>query len=490
MIHKKKLAAFTSCAFIVGGLALGISIKSYSANVSVNINAESFPDKAFRSYVSEQFDTDKNGSLSTTEIKAATSIDVCRNSDIWESGITSLEGIQYLTSLEYLYCSYNNITSLDLDANSKLTWICVDHNQLSNLTLPHNAPIACLYCNDNKLTSLSLAGLSKLTSLDCSNNALTALDLSQNTKLEDCRISNNALTALDISANTKLDALDVHNNAISSLDISKNKALSGLSCYGNRFSKLSLTGITKLQAIVKEYRSEIEIDPLTGQPYYCYSAQVPDDELEGLMVDEGVTVSDPAPLPPTGLPFVDVYSNDWFLEAIFFVYNYDLMSGKSNTIFDPHAAITRSEVVTVLYNKDDHVPTDYDGRFTDVPNGEWYSLPISWAARGNIVAGYGDTFGTFDTITREQLATMLYNYSGYHQADTSYDDSILATFPDAGSVSDWANIPIKWAVSKGIISGKQLSSGEIILDPSGQASRAECAQMMKNYMEKFEGLNQ
>lgn len=489
MINKKKTAAFLGCALLTGGWVFGSSIRSSSASDIVKISEATFPDSKFREYVSQQFDTNKNGSLSASEISAVKSIDVSGDGSVLNDSISSLLGIEHFTALEFLYCSYNNISSLDLSKNTKLQWICVDHNRLTGLSLANNPQVSCLYCNNNQLTSLNLSGVTKLTYLDCSTNVLPSVDLSKNSQLIYCNLNDNAITSLNISANTKLDVLDVANNWLSTLDVSKNKSLSTLYCYGNRISGFSLNGAPILQATVSEYLSDTGSDPNTGVSYYYYYSRKPDDEFEGLKVDPGTAVTDPAPLPPTGLPFEDVYSNNWFLEAVFFVYNYGLMSGKSETLFDPNAAITRSEVVTVLYNKDDRVPTTYEAKFTDVPDGQWFSLPITWAAQGGVAAGYGDSFGTFDTITREQLATMLYNYTAYHQADVTYDDNTLGAFPDAGNVSDWAVTPVKWAVSHRIISGKQLTSGEIILDPSGQATRAECAQMIKNYMERLEGLN-
>ena len=76
------------------------------------------------------------------------------------------------------------------------------------------------------------------------------------------------------------------------------------------------------------------------------------------------------------------------------------------------------------------------------------------------------------TITREQLATMLYRYAGSPAVSDQAID-----FPDAGQLSTWAVEGMKWAVANGILNGK----GDGTLAPQGQASRAEVAQMLWNF---------
>ena len=184
--------------------------------------------------------------------------------------------------------------------------------------------------------------------------------------------------------------------------------------------------------------------------------------------------------------FDDVFPAEWFIGATQFVYDQGLMSGKELTLFAPNDIITRSEFVTVLYNKEKTPDIEYSGIFSDVEEAKWYSKPISWAAKNNITAGIGDgKFGTKQTITREQLATMLYSYAKMSNRVGTIKNDALNNFPDGNKVSNWANEAMKWAVSKGVMSGKGTSNGTL-LDPNGKATRAECAQMIKNYVEKVE----
>ena len=103
-----------------------------------------------------------------------------------------------------------------------------------------------------------------------------------------------------------------------------------------------------------------------------------------------------------------------------------------------------------------------------------------WAAENDITSGTGDKqFSPNKNITREQLAVMLYKYAKNKGYKTGFDKKALNDFPDKTSVSDWATEAMQWAVSNKVLGGKTGKNGNI-LDPLGQATRAECAQMIKN----------
>ena len=105
----------------------------------------------------------------------------------------------------------------------------------------------------------------------------------------------------------------------------------------------------------------------------------------------------------------------------------------------------------------------------------WYADGVAWAAENGIVDGYGDgQFGPDDSITREQFAVMLWKYAGSPKA--SGQD---LAFTDADQASGYAQEALCWAVENGIVSG--LSDGS--LNPQGQATRAQVAQMLKNLIE-------
>lgn len=104
----------------------------------IPVTAKYFPDDTFRECISDSFDNDNDGILSANEINNCTSINFTNRN------ITSLDGIQYFTQLESLDCYSNNLTSLDLSKNTKLTYIRCSRNNLTNLILDQNSQLTYL----------------------------------------------------------------------------------------------------------------------------------------------------------------------------------------------------------------------------------------------------------------------------------------------------------------------------------------------------------
>jgi len=187
----------------------------------------------------------------------------------------------------------------------------------------------------------------------------------------------------------------------------------------------------------------------------------------------------------TTITLGDVAAGSWQYEFAQYAYEKGIMTGKGydasgNIIFDPDGALTREQFAQILYNKEGNPSIVYSGLFVDVKPNKWYASAVLWAAEQKIVSGYGNgVFGVEDNITREQLAVMLYQYAEIKGYDVSVRAS-LGAFTDAYKCSYWAEEQIRWAVANGIMSGK----GET-LDPLGGATRAECAAMLKNFMDKF-----
>lgn len=159
------------------------------------------------------------------------------------------------------------------------------------------------------------------------------------------------------------------------------------------------------------------------------------------------------------------------------------MKGKgvcdNKVIFDSVGKITRAEFVQVLYNMEKTPEVVYKEIFTDVKNNKWYTNAITWAYDNDIVRGKGDVFDVNGKITREEAVTILRKYAvfkGYSDA-ASGDVSV---FEDHTLISTWAVDNMRWAVGNKIMNGK----GSII-DPLGNASRAECAAILKNFNTAF-----
>jgi hypothetical protein len=172
--------------------------------------------------------------------------------------------------------------------------------------------------------------------------------------------------------------------------------------------------------------------------------------------------------------------------AVRYVYNNNIMQGMSDTTFGSAANLTRGQFVTVLYNMAGQPRAAYNSKkFSDVLKDDYFAIPVMWASEKGIVSGTGNNkFSPNDDITREQAAVMLYNYAKYLNYDTSFNSvNLKQFFTDADKVDSWAADAVKWAVYKGIISGKATNSGTK-LDPRGNATRAECAQIVKNFKNK------
>ena len=181
-----------------------------------------------------------------------------------------------------------------------------------------------------------------------------------------------------------------------------------------------------------------------------------------------------------GLPFTDVTSGDWFYDAVAYVYDKGMMEGTTDTTFAPTMNLTRSMIAQVLYNLEERPEAPGAAGFPDVAADAWYADAVNWAAARGIVKGY-DTgaFGPEDSVTREQLAAILYRYAQVKGYDTTRGGMAVREFSDSASISDWAQEAMAWAVNAQVLSGK----GNGVLDPQGTATRAEVAQMLMNFGE-------
>ncbi|MCI7473123.1 MAG: S-layer homology domain-containing protein [Clostridiales bacterium] len=192
-------------------------------------------------------------------------------------------------------------------------------------------------------------------------------------------------------------------------------------------------------------------------------------------------VKDDAPVVPE-LPFADVKAGEWFYNAVKYVYDNKLMDGISATTFAPFMTTNRGMVVTILWRLEGQPKAENTLPFSDVESGMWYTDAVNWAASQGIVKGYSDTvFASDDTVTREQLATILYRYAQGKGYDVSAAGDLTA-FSDSADVSAWAAEAMEWAVGSKLLSGK----GGNILDPTGTATRAEVAQILMNFCQVLE----
>ncbi len=181
-------------------------------------------------------------------------------------------------------------------------------------------------------------------------------------------------------------------------------------------------------------------------------------------------------------PFTDVPAGSWYYGAAAYAYNNGLFAGTTATTFAPDMTMTRAMLVSVLWRLAGEPAPKGTNTFDDVPDGAWYTDAVTWAAENGVVAGIGN--GRFDpdgSVTREQTAVILFNYAQSKGYDVSARAD-LSAFPDAGSVSGWAQDALAWANASGLISGA-VRGTQTILDPQGSASRAQVAMILMGYVE-------
>ncbi len=180
--------------------------------------------------------------------------------------------------------------------------------------------------------------------------------------------------------------------------------------------------------------------------------------------------------------FSDVKEKDWFYSAVEYAVKNGLFNGTTATTFSPNGQMTRSMLVTVLYRVEGSPSVTGTNGFSDVKSGQWYTDAIIWANEKGIVSGLGNgLFGTDNDVTREQMATILYNYAKYKGYNTAKMAELNA-FTDALAVSAWAQPAVKWASAEGLVTGRTAAT----LAPKGNATRAEVAAIFQRFIPAFQ----
>ena len=181
------------------------------------------PDANFKAYLVGNSAINTNGD---SEIQVSEAAAFNGTIDCYNMSINDLTGIEAFTSLTSLYCSYNQLTSLDVSGATALTYFISGSNLLTSLDISNNTALTNLDCHENQITSLDVSSNTALTNLYCSYNQLTSLDVSQNAVLSELSCHDNQLTILDVSNNTDLMYMDCSGNLLTTLDLSQNDSIS------------------------------------------------------------------------------------------------------------------------------------------------------------------------------------------------------------------------------------------------------------------------
>lgn len=167
----------------------------------------------------------------------------------------------------------------------------------------------------------------------------------------------------------------------------------------------------------------------------------------------------------------DVYPTAWYSPAVDYALENGIMGGYNNTTFGPNDQLSRAMVVQVLYNKEGQPAIEGGNKFPDVKGGDWFNNAVTWGAQKGVVGGYGDgRFGPNDNVTIEQIAVILWNYSG--------NPAVGGNAADLGAHSDWAANALGWAAGEGLFEGLPY---EAVTDT---ATRAQTAQLLMKYLTK------
>ncbi len=198
--------------------------------------------------------------------------------------------------------------------------------------------------------------------------------------------------------------------------------------------------------------------------------------------DEKPTDENPTEDNPTEKAFADVPADAWFRKAVDYVSGKGLMSGVDQDTFAPTLLTNRAMLVTILWRMEGSPTSEQATTFKDVKANDYFYNAVLWAAGNKIVSGVSETsFAPNDSITREQLAAILYRYAVYKGYDVTQGGMAVREFSDYESISDYARGSVAWAVNTGIVSGK----GNNTLDPKGVATRAEVASMLMRFCENI-----
>ena len=404
-----------------------------------------------------------------------------------------------MDALEYIECFGAAISSVELSGCDSLIRLCLEWNDLSYLDLnpvsdclydlrltgnqstvtlePLTSPLRNLYhyCAHsetvlNHPTSEQLPVVEELWNL---NSGQSGALLIRSSALRSVLTYENNWTSADLTGQFPSGTgghFDAHSCLLSSIILTGCEGLTYIDLHDNL---LSQDDIDRILAEVASWDTYGGMLNLSSNAAPSSSGRAYISALENRY---WTVITDTSSIWQN--PYKDVPDTAWYYDAVRFVSEGALMNGTASNAFSPSGSMTRAMFVTVLHRMSGDSGS-YTNVFSDVPAGAWYESAVSWANAKGIVSGISDDgFGPDLSVTREQLAVMLYNYAVYEGYDVSIgEETNILSYEDAFSVSDYAYAALQWACGAGIINGDDNG----YLNPGASATRAEVAVMLQRF---------
>ena len=172
----------------------------------------------------------------------------------------------------------------------------------------------------------------------------------------------------------------------------------------------------------------------------------------------------------------------WYRDGIGYVLKNKLVADYGGGLFGPDDAASREVAINALWQLEGCPEAAQAQAFSDVSAQTNYMDAIGWAQENAIACGYGDgTFGPEDALTREQMVTVLWHYAKHKGYDVSVgEDTNILSYADAFDVSEYAVSAMQWACGSGILSGQRSAEGAV-LNPTGEATRAQLSVVLMRF---------
>ena len=404
-----------------------------------------------------------------------------------------------MDALEYIECYSAAVSSIELDGCDSLIRLCMEFNDLSYLDLnpvsdslydlrmtgnqstvvfePLESPMWNLYhfCahSEQLVNHPTGAQLPAVEELWDWNSGQSGKLIIRSSAVSNVRTYENGWTSADLTNQFPAGRngyFDAHSCQLSSVTLSGCNGLTYIDLHENQLDQHDVDSILAEVASWGTYGGMLDLSS-NASPSYDGKAYVT------ILKNRNWTVTTDTAYVWSN-PYSDVPYNVWFYDAVRFVTENDLMNGTGSNAFSPYGSMTRAMFVTVLYRMSGESGY-YTNIFSDVSSGAWYERAVSWANAKGIVSGVGGKyFGPDLSVTREQLAVMLYNFADYEGYDLSAGNNTnILSYKDAFDISDYAFTALQWACGAGIMTGDD--SG--YLHPGDPASRAEVAVMLMRF---------